>query len=256
MTERVEGAQTVAPDSLGLAVDRDADVPVGVQIAWALRARIAEGTLAPGARLPGLRELAETTGVNVNTARTVYQRLEQAGIVDSQQGTGTFVAAGAKPSALGTVAALAAEHARDCGISARDLAAALYVHPETIPGRRGGEPQRRRQLRDQITALEMAAAELERDHSVSVPAANVFPTRRGAPAAGPRLLSVAELEAVRAGLVRRLAAVQAAIDGEDENTGTGGGRPARNAEVAKPKRSAAVQGRPRRRPPRAGLAGA
>jgi len=253
MTERTEGAQTLGPD-LGLAVDRDADVPVGVQIAWALRARIAEGTLAPGARLPGLRELAEATGVNVNTARTVYQRLEQAGLVDSQQGTGTFVAAGAQSSALGRVAALAAEHARDCGVSPRDLASALYVRPEAP--RRGRDPERRALLRNQITALETAAAELEAQHSVSVPAVDAFPRLLGQPAPGPRLLSVAELEAVRAALVRRLAAVQAAIDGDDADEGDDDGRRKRKAEAPKPKRSTPAPARPRRRPPQAGLAGA
>ena len=194
--------------------------------------------------------------MNVNTARAVYQRLEQAGIVDSQQGTGTFVAAGAQPSAVGPVASLAAEHARACGVSPRELAAALYVRPETTRTRRGRDPERRRQLRNQISALEMAAAELETEHCVRIPAVDVFPTLKGAPAAGPRLLSVAELEAVRAGLVRRLAAVQAAIDGEDEDEGQSGGRRARNAEATKPKRSAPATARPRRRPPRAGLAGA
>ena len=43
----------------GLAIDRDAEVPIGVQLAWALRSRIAEGALKPGQRLPGLRDLAE-----------------------------------------------------------------------------------------------------------------------------------------------------------------------------------------------------
>ena len=98
---------------------------------------------------------------------------------------------------------------------------------------------------------------LESEHSVRVPAADVFPTLRGAPGLGPRLLSVAELEAVRAGLVRRLAAVQAAFDEADGDSDKGGGRRARDAEGTKPKkRSAPAPVRPRRRPPRAGLAGA
>ena len=74
-------------------IDRDAEVPIGVQLAWALRSRIDDGRLAPGQRLPGLRDLAEASGVNVNTVRTVYQRLEQEGLIDSQQGSGTFVRA-------------------------------------------------------------------------------------------------------------------------------------------------------------------
>jgi DNA-binding GntR family transcriptional regulator len=52
----------------GLA--RSDDLPVGAQLAWRLRVLIASGQLAPGDRLPGVRELASGTGVNVNTARS------------------------------------------------------------------------------------------------------------------------------------------------------------------------------------------
>ena len=48
---------------------------------------------APGDRLPSVRELADVAGVNVNTARAVYARLESEGLVRSEQGRGTFVAA-------------------------------------------------------------------------------------------------------------------------------------------------------------------
>src|ERR1700704_3201719 len=76
----------------GIAVDRNADVPIGVQLAWALRTRIGDGDFVPGQRLPGMRDLAEAIGVNLNTVRAVYQRLEQEGLIESQQGSGTFVA--------------------------------------------------------------------------------------------------------------------------------------------------------------------
>src|SRR5580704_8339075 len=96
-----------------LAIDRAGEIPIGVQLAWALRARIGDGRLAPGRRLPGLRELAEMLGINANTARTVYQRLEQEGLIDSRQGTGTFVASiTPEPSAVGRIAADAARQAR------------------------------------------------------------------------------------------------------------------------------------------------
>jgi DNA-binding transcriptional regulator YhcF (GntR family) len=54
-----------------IAVDRDADVPVGVQLEWALSAQIREGRYEAGQQLPTLRELAEATGLNVNTVRAV-----------------------------------------------------------------------------------------------------------------------------------------------------------------------------------------
>src|SRR5271167_3531325 len=87
---------TETPDAIelnfdGLAIDRAAEVPIGVQLAWFLRSRIGGGGFKPGQQLPGLREAAEAAGVNVNTVRTVYQRLEREGLIDSQQGSGTFV---------------------------------------------------------------------------------------------------------------------------------------------------------------------
>ena len=48
--------------------------------------------LRPGDRLPSVRELARTAGVNVNTVRSVYARLEAEGAVQSEHGRGTFVA--------------------------------------------------------------------------------------------------------------------------------------------------------------------
>src|SRR4029077_19702961 len=102
---------------LGLAIDRDADVAMGVQLAWGLRARVEDGSVHAGERLPGLREVAEATGLNVNTVRATYQRLEREGLIESRQGSGTFVVevAHARTSAL-AIAANAAREARETGI--------------------------------------------------------------------------------------------------------------------------------------------
>src|SRR3954454_10310089 len=77
---------------LGLSVDRGGEVPVGTQLAWRLRELVGAGRLRPGDRLPSIRELAIEVGVNVNTVRSVYGRLENDGLVRSDQGRGTFVA--------------------------------------------------------------------------------------------------------------------------------------------------------------------
>lgn len=80
------------PAELDLTIDRRADVPVGAQLAARIRAALRSGSLSPGDRLPSVRALAEAAGVNVNTARAVYARLESQGLVRSEQGRGTFVA--------------------------------------------------------------------------------------------------------------------------------------------------------------------
>jgi len=211
--------ESPALDGFAAAIDRDADVPIGLQLGWALCARIHDGEFRPGQRLPGLREMAEASGLNVNTVRAVYQRLEQKGLLESQQGSGTFVASTLpRPSAIGTIAADAAREAEATGVDPRDVAAALYVTiPQDIPAQseeglasvRTDQPAvaRRRALRAQIATLERAIGEMEAEHPGVAPRPTA--TRRGP---GPTLLSAEELEQVRAGLVHRLAAVQTAID--------------------------------------------
>ncbi len=236
-------ADTVGFETLDIAIDRRAEVPIGVQLAWALRTRIRDGRLVPGQRLPGLRELAQALKVNANTIRAVYQRLEHEGIIESQRGSGTFVAAGAGPqrSAAGTIAANAAREAMRTGVDPREVAAALYMEPSaTTPS--DGQAERRQRLREQIAALEQALAEIEVAHPGLVPASRSVRRERG-----PRLLEADELEQVQADLIRRLATIQIAIDEE-----------ARESELQEPaslpaQRSPARQGptparTPRRRP--------
>ena len=207
------------PEAIGpatdfdLEIDREAEVPIGVQLAWALRARIRDGRFKPSQRLPGLRDLAEAIGVNVNTVRAVYQRLEHEGLIDSQQGSGTFVASTRhKPSAVGTIAADAAREALATGVDPREVAAALYVTSEP-PARPVDEAaERRRLLRIQIAGLERTLGELEAGHPGLVPA-DLLPASPALRAgSSPRLLGAGELEQVRTSLVRRLTTVQTAID--------------------------------------------
>jgi GntR family transcriptional regulator len=78
-------------EALDLTVDRDAELPLGAQLAARIRTGVREGKLGAGDRLPSVRELAEAAGVNVNTVRAVYARLESEGLVRSEHGRGTFV---------------------------------------------------------------------------------------------------------------------------------------------------------------------
>jgi DNA-binding transcriptional regulator YhcF (GntR family) len=204
-----QSPESVEIGDLGITVDRRADVPLGVQLTWALRSRIRDGRLKAGQRLPGLRDLADALGVNANTVRSVYQRLEQEEVLESQQGSGTFVTPTAKlPSAVGTIAANAAREAHETGVDPREVAAALYVAPESLSSPADEVATRRRQLRSQIAALEQALTEIQAKYPGLVPASDEPPASKG-----PRLLDASELEQIQARLLRRLASLQAAIDG-------------------------------------------
>ncbi|MFN2319006.1 MAG: LacI family DNA-binding transcriptional regulator [Dermatophilaceae bacterium] len=57
------------------------------QVAWL----IARGEVSEGERLPPIRDLATALGVNLNTVRAAYKRLEADGLVTTQRGRGTTV---------------------------------------------------------------------------------------------------------------------------------------------------------------------
>ena len=187
-----------------LAVDRESELPVGTQLAWKLQALIAAGRLAPDDRLPGVRQLAESVGVNVNTVRSVYARLEEQGLISSQHGRGTFVAAPGESAGIGRLAAQAAAEARSAGVDPRAVATALYAEPEAAePPPAAATPsvpdrEYREELRRQITELERQIAYYTR-HTVgehSEAAATPRPTGR--------VLSAGELAGVRDELLDRV----------------------------------------------------
>ena len=195
--------------ALDIRLDRDADVPVGTQLAWALRSGILGGELAPGARLPPLHRLAASAGVNVNTIRAVYRRLEDSGLVVTRHGSGTFVTGTpADPDALARLLATVKQAAHEAGVDPRDVAAALYVGGGT-PVPSDPEATERRRLRAQIAALEQTLSELAGRRPGLLPRADE-PPRQQQP--GPRLLGVDGLTEQRDALVRRLADVQAALE--------------------------------------------
>src|SRR5687767_511979 len=150
---------------LPLSIARDSEVPLATQLAWKLRALVATGALAPGDRLPGARELAVQAAVNVNTVRSVYRRLEDEGLVSSQHGRGTFVAASAAASgSLARIAAAAAAEAQRAGLDTREVAAVLFAGVPAAapaPGTATAGRGRRRALRAEIARLESELAELE-----------------------------------------------------------------------------------------------
>jgi DNA-binding transcriptional regulator YhcF (GntR family) len=78
---------------------------------------VRDGKLAPGTRLPTVRELAGQVGLAVNTVARAYRELETAGIVETRGRFGTFVArADPADAAMATAAHAFVSAAKALGI--------------------------------------------------------------------------------------------------------------------------------------------
>jgi GntR family transcriptional regulator len=73
-------------------LDPHSGVPVYRQIIDQVQAGLASGTLARGDQLPTVRQVAVDLEINPNTVLRAYRELEIRGVLDTQQGTGTFIA--------------------------------------------------------------------------------------------------------------------------------------------------------------------
>lgn len=76
--------------------------PKGIyqQIAEQIRDRILAGEWRGGERIPSVRELATTIGVNPNTVNKSYQALLEREVIENQRGIGYFVALDARQRIL------------------------------------------------------------------------------------------------------------------------------------------------------------
>ncbi len=72
-------------------LDYSSGVPVYRQIIDQIRFGIASGQLKLGEQLPTVRALAVELKVNLNTVSKAYKELEIKNILETQQGTGTFI---------------------------------------------------------------------------------------------------------------------------------------------------------------------
>lgn len=73
-------------------LDLQSGVPVYRQIMDQVCAGVASGSLVAGDQLPTVRQLAVDLTVNPNTVVRAYRELEFGGLLETHQGTGTFVA--------------------------------------------------------------------------------------------------------------------------------------------------------------------
>jgi GntR family transcriptional regulator len=81
-----------APDRIfEFRLDLHSGVPVYRQIIDQVLGGIAAGTLPAGHQLPTVRQVAVDLSINPNTVVRAYRELEIRGVLETQQGTGTFI---------------------------------------------------------------------------------------------------------------------------------------------------------------------
>ena len=74
-----------------LLLDFHSGLPIYIQIVEQMQQHIISGSLKPGDQLPTVRALAEELRVNFNTVARAYRILDEARIISTQQGRGTYI---------------------------------------------------------------------------------------------------------------------------------------------------------------------
>lgn len=77
--------------ALWIQISPGSGEPIYVQVVEQIGEAIARGELASGDKLPAVRKLAAELVINPNTVARAYSSLEQAGLVTTKTGSGTFV---------------------------------------------------------------------------------------------------------------------------------------------------------------------
>jgi len=72
-------------------LDLHSGVPVYRQLVDQVRGGVASGSLSAGDQLPTVRQLAVDLAINPNTVMRAYRELELGGLLETHQGTGTFI---------------------------------------------------------------------------------------------------------------------------------------------------------------------
>ncbi|MBI5296871.1 MAG: GntR family transcriptional regulator [Chloroflexi bacterium] len=86
--------------SESIEIDLRSDLPIYLQIIEQVKRQIADETLKPGDQLPTVRALAEELRINFNTVARSYRMLDEAGVISTQQGRGTYITE--KPPPMGS----------------------------------------------------------------------------------------------------------------------------------------------------------
>ena len=74
-----------------IKIDFRSGEPIYIQIMEQVRQMVAMGELQQGDQLPTVRQMATELRVNFNTVARAYRTLDEAGLISTQQGRGTYI---------------------------------------------------------------------------------------------------------------------------------------------------------------------
>ena len=76
---------------MNITLDMRSDIPIYILIVEQVRQQVVDGGLKPGGQLPTVRALASDLRINFNTVSRAYRLLDEAGVISTQQGRGTYI---------------------------------------------------------------------------------------------------------------------------------------------------------------------
>jgi len=85
---------------MDVKVDFRSGIPIYIQIMEQIKDRVASGLLQPGDQLPTVRQMATDLRVNFNTVARAYRLLDEAGVISTQHGRGTYILGETPPEAV------------------------------------------------------------------------------------------------------------------------------------------------------------
>ena len=197
-------------------------IPLYHQLAEAILAEIAAGTLAPGDRLPPLRAAADVWGVNLHTVRHAYRALAESGLVRTA-GRGSIVLRADSPTSPpvpdeDVITRFLREAREQHGLSLHDIRRQLerqirgagpevpdVLEPRPIPEPRIGSTVVHVIECSTWQALDLAQQVQERWQVTAKPWSL---ERAGEPPAGPLVATYFHYNDIRARWPKRLAQVQ------------------------------------------------
>jgi GntR family transcriptional regulator len=138
----------VVAHEFAFRLDAHSGVPVYRQLIDQVLGAVATAVLRTGDQLPTVRQVAVDLAINPNTVMRAYREMEIRGILDTQQGAGTFIAeqrtAPSKEERERQLAQLAGEFISRAGLLGLTLEELMQALKDMSPGPEGRKTETRR----------------------------------------------------------------------------------------------------------------